>query len=191
MRARRCCCYLRSVLTAISLPTRAANRRLTSHPPPAKKRKKMHLKSTACTAYNKACVLAGAEIRRGGWRERSEKKRLIWKDGRGKDRGGNRCVQMACSEPGGYHNSGINSCKRRSETDQTRSRFSLSRPSLSAAIIPVRKTRCAGIHLFAPFSPAPHSSVSAFPSCHDARHLKQTVEATLLVCSSMQMGLIC
>lgn len=152
----------------------------------------MHLKSTACTAYNKACVLAGAEIRGGGWRERSERKRLIWKDGRGKDRGGNRCVQMACSEPGGYHNSGINSCKRRSETDQTRSRS----PSLSVSLGRHhfgQKTRCAGIHLFTTFRPLfpPHSSVSAFPPCHDARHLKQTVEATSLVCSSMQMELIC
>lgn len=43
MRARRCC-YLCSVLTAISLPTRQQIGAFTSHPLAAE----MHLKSTAC-----------------------------------------------------------------------------------------------------------------------------------------------
>ncbi len=60
----------------------AANRRFTSHPPSAE----MHLKSTACTAPNKLLSRCArwAEIGEDG--ERSERKKSIWKDGRGRIR---------------------------------------------------------------------------------------------------------
>lgn len=146
------------------------------------------------------------EDRRQKWREDAYLKR--WQR---KDQGENCCVQMACSGPKGCHNSGISSSKRWCEMDhwyQTLSRLlSVSfdrhhfghnaRYKMQITLLP----DCAGFHLlhfsfsalsrpnlailFSPF----HSFQS--PPVMISRHLKQTLEATLLACSNMQMDLIC
>lgn len=112
---------------------------------------------------------------------------------------------MACSGPRGYHNSGINLGKRWSEMDldvfQIPSSLSLSMSLFSAAITLVRHSmhwRSPLRHFIFHSLPSQPCHSSSSPSsistslCHDdTPHLKQTLEATLLVCSNMQMDLIC